>query len=50
MDKNLATAVGSFVGTATCFAAIAVVSTVTKKIERAKRTKREEAHKETTQK
>lgn len=47
MDKTIATAVGSFVGTATCFATVAVVSSVTKKIERTRRTKRENAHKET---
>jgi hypothetical protein len=50
MEKTLATAVGSFVGTAACLTTLAVVSSVTKKIERAKRTKREAAHKETTQK
>lgn len=50
MDNTVATAVGSFVGTAACFATVAVVSSVTKKIERARRTKREEAHKEATKK
>jgi len=48
MDKTIATAAGSFIGTATCFATIAVVTSVTKKIERSRRTKRENAHKETT--
>jgi hypothetical protein len=46
MDKTVATAVGSFVGTAACLATVAVVSSVTKKIERSRRAKREAAHKE----
>lgn len=50
MDKTVATAVGSFVGTAACFAAVAVVSSVTKTIERSRRAKRENAPKETTKK
>lgn len=51
MDKTLVkSAAGSFVGTVACYATIAVVSTVTKKIERSRRAKRENAHKDAEKK
>lgn len=48
MDKLIATAIGSFAGTAACLTTVAVVSSVSKKAERNRRAKREAAHKETT--
>ena len=51
MDKNLVkSAAGSFIGTVACYATLAVVNTVTKKIERNRRAKRENAQKETAKK
>jgi hypothetical protein len=49
MDKKqiAAAAIGSFVGTAAFTTALAAVSMVTKKMERAKRAKREETNNKT---
>jgi hypothetical protein len=49
MDKKqiAAAAIGSFIGTAAFTTAITAVTIVTKKIDRARRTKREENHNKT---